>query len=178
MRTGMSDFPFRIVGFDLDGTLVDTAGDLTAAVNHALARIGRAPLAVTMVRPMIGLGARHMLEQGLIATGGVPAGDFDRLLGELLAYYEAHIAVESRPYPGLIAALELVTDKETKAGLEKPGLIGTPMMNNLLEAGVISRAMGDAMAFCPPMIITEAQVDEMMDKVGDCLDKTAADLGL
>jgi len=31
------DFPFRIVGFDLDGTLVDTAGDLTAAVNHALA---------------------------------------------------------------------------------------------------------------------------------------------
>ena len=106
MRTGMNDFPFRIVGFDLDGTLIDTAGDLTAAVNHALARIGRAPLAVTMVRPMIGLGARHMLEQGLIATGGVPDEDFDRLLGELLAYYEAHIAVESRPYPGLIAALD------------------------------------------------------------------------
>lgn len=106
MRTGMSDFPFRIVGFDLDGTLIDTAGDLTAAVNHALARIDRAPLAETMVRPMIGLGARHMLEQGLIATGGVPAEDFDRLLGELLAYYEAHIAIESRPYPGLIAALD------------------------------------------------------------------------
>ncbi|MFN7030824.1 MAG: HAD hydrolase-like protein, partial [Sphingopyxis sp.] len=102
----MSDFPFRIVGFDLDGTLIDTAGDLTAAVNHALARIDRAPLAETMVRPMIGLGARHMLEQGLIATGGVPAEDFDRLLGELLAYYEAHIAIESRPYPGLIAALD------------------------------------------------------------------------
>ena len=37
----MSDFPFRVVGFDLDGTLVDTAADLTAAVNHALSLIDR-----------------------------------------------------------------------------------------------------------------------------------------
>ena len=95
-----------------------------------------------------------------------------------LSEFAGHKLVGEHRGVGLIAALELVTDKETKAGLEKPGLIGTPMMNNLLEAGVISRAMGDAMAFCPPMIITEAQVDEMMDKVGDCLDKTAADLGL
>ena len=36
------DFPFAIVGFDLDGTLVDTAGDLTAAVNHALGLAARA----------------------------------------------------------------------------------------------------------------------------------------
>ena len=40
----MSDFPFAIVGFDLDGTLIDTVGDLTAAVNHALSLVYRAPL--------------------------------------------------------------------------------------------------------------------------------------
>ena len=106
MRCGMSDFPFRIVGFDLDGTLVDTAADLAAAVNHALALIDRAPLTEAEVRPMIGLGAKHMLEQGLLATGGAEDSLVEQLYPELLHYYEAHIAIHSRPFPGLIAALD------------------------------------------------------------------------
>lgn len=106
MAPRMSDFPFQIVGFDLDGTLVDSLSDLAAAVNHALSLTGRAPLSVTEVRPMIGQGARHMLEQGLIATGGVPEGGAESLYRELMAYYEAHIAVHSRVFPGVTDMLD------------------------------------------------------------------------
>ena len=62
--------PFDIVGFDLDGTLLDTSASLTRAVNFALAQAGRAPLHIDELRPMIGGGAKRMLEKGLEASGG------------------------------------------------------------------------------------------------------------
>lgn len=79
---------------------------------------------------------------------------------------------------GLIGALELVADKTAKSGLAKPGTIGAVATGELLEEGVISRAMGDALAFCPPLIITREQVDEMMDRTAAALDRTAGNLGL
>ena len=45
METPKPPFPFDIVAFDLDGTLADTAPDLAAALNHALARLDRPPVA-------------------------------------------------------------------------------------------------------------------------------------
>jgi phosphoglycolate phosphatase len=107
----MTDFPFALVGFDLDGTLLDTSGDLAAAVNHALASAGRQPLPVERVRPMIGGGSRHMLAQGMTATGGCTDAELDVLQQRLLAYYEAHIAVETRPFPGCLAALETLATR-------------------------------------------------------------------
>jgi len=103
--------PFDIVGFDLDGTLLDTSGDLAAAVNHALASVDRAPLPVEQVRPMIGGGARHMLAQGMAATGGCDDATLDLLLRRLLEYYEAHIAVLTRPYPGMLDALDALAGR-------------------------------------------------------------------
>jgi phosphoglycolate phosphatase len=102
----MSAFPFDIVGFDLDGTLLDTSADLAAALNHALSLAGRAPLSVPQVMPMVGRGVRTLLERGLAATGGGDAELVERLYPELIAYYDAHIADGSLPYPGLVAALD------------------------------------------------------------------------
>ncbi|MGP2490115.1 aspartate aminotransferase family protein [Mesorhizobium sp. PUT5] len=71
---------------------------------------------------------------------------------------------------GLIAAVELVADKAGKAPWGKAGALGT-LVNGLLQNnGVISRNMGDALAFCPPLIITEAQVDTMVDALRRALD--------
>lgn len=102
----MSDFPFDIVGFDLDGTLLDTHADLGAAVNHALGLVGRPPVAASEVRGLIGGGAKMMLERALTLTGGVPQDDFRRLHKELLRYYQANIALHTRLYPGGEAMLD------------------------------------------------------------------------
>ncbi|WP_082456351.1 HAD-IA family hydrolase [Novosphingobium sp. Leaf2] len=97
----MSEFPFQIVGFDLDGTLVDSAGDLGNAVNHALAMEGRRHVSTDEVRHFVGAGARKMLAKALAATGGpVENTRLEQLHDALLGYYEAHIAVETRLYPG------------------------------------------------------------------------------
>jgi phosphoglycolate phosphatase len=107
----MADFPFDIVGFDLDGTFLDTSGDLTAAVNHALAEAGRAPLVPEAVKPMIGGGAKRMLQLTLDATGGVEAEEFKRIYKLLLEYYEANLSHHTTPFPG---AVEAITDLRTR----------------------------------------------------------------
>ena len=107
--TNNSLLSFAIVGFDLDGTLLDTSGDLAAAVNHALGSVGRSALPVERIVPMIGGGSRHMLAQGMAATGGCSEAELDVLQRRLLDYYEAHIAVETKPYPDCLATLDQLT---------------------------------------------------------------------
>lgn len=110
----MQPFPFDIVGFDLDGTLLDTSGDLAAAVNHALAEAGRSPLPVAAIKPMIGGGARHMLSQGLEATGGSDEALLDRLHRILLDHYARNLSIHTAPFPGAVAALDALQERGVK----------------------------------------------------------------
>jgi phosphoglycolate phosphatase len=99
--------PPRIIAFDLDGTLVDTAPDLIAALNHVLGREGLPPLPLKSARNMIGAGARKMIERGLELEGRTTStDDVSRLLRDFIDYYAAHIADASRPFEGLEAALD------------------------------------------------------------------------
>jgi phosphoglycolate phosphatase len=97
-------FANTTIVFDLDGTLVDTAPDLTQALNYALARAGHPPVSAETVRSLVGMGAQVMIEEGL-RRAGVTA-DLKAMLGDFLVHYEANIARESRPFPGAVAALE------------------------------------------------------------------------
>jgi phosphoglycolate phosphatase len=106
MSAPMADIPFDIVGFDLDGTLLDTGADLAAAVNHALATIGHGPYPIDEIKPFIGKGARRMLERSLAAAGIVDQALIDELLPVLLDFYGANIAVQTVPYPGLLKAMD------------------------------------------------------------------------
>jgi len=92
--------------FDLDGTLVDTAPDLAAALDHVLTGYGRPPLGLDPVRHMVGDGARLLVERGFAATGGPPPGGVDAAMERFLAYYRAHIADRSRPFPGVLDQID------------------------------------------------------------------------
>ena len=97
----------RMIVFDLDGTLVDTAPDLINALNYILHREGLPPVPLHLARNMIGAGARRLLERGLELDGrSVGLEDIDRLTKDFIDYYAAHIADASRPFEGLEGALD------------------------------------------------------------------------
>jgi phosphoglycolate phosphatase len=113
----MNSIPFDIIGFDLDGTLLDTSGDLTAAVNHTLALAGKPLLSVDEVKPMIGGGAKMMLEHGLKATGGIAEDEFRPLYRAMMAYYTEHVSVHTRPFPGAVALLDQLDEMGVRYGV-------------------------------------------------------------
>jgi phosphoglycolate phosphatase len=94
------------VAFDLDGTLVDTAPDLIGTLNRLLGQEGIAALPLDQARPFIGHGARRLIERGF-AAAGAPLDDerLASLFDRFIAHYFAHIADESRPFPGCPEAL-------------------------------------------------------------------------
>ena len=95
------------VVFDLDGTLVDSAPDLVAALNVVLSGVGLRPVAYADARVMVGGGARVMVERGLKANGRtLPPAQIDRMERDFIGYYADHIAVHSRPFHGVEAALD------------------------------------------------------------------------
>ena len=110
----MANFPFDCVGFDLDGTLLDTSRDLGEAVNHALRFAGRPEMPLEGMAQLIGGGAKRMLWRAFERQGGIPQDEFDALYAELLAHYRANIAVHSRPYPGLLEACDELAARGVK----------------------------------------------------------------
>ena len=96
-----------VIVFDLDGTLIDTAPDLVAALNVVFAREGLPPVPYAAARNLIGGGARTMIMRGIEAEGRVIApSEIDRMFKDFIAHYAEHIADDSRPFPGLSGALD------------------------------------------------------------------------
>lgn len=97
--------------FDLDGTLVDSAPDLLAALNHTLAGIEVAPVQLGDIRTMIGHGAKAMIRTAL-SDAGRPHTDTDltALWSVFIEYYKEHIAVDTRPFDGVSHALNELAD--------------------------------------------------------------------
>ena len=107
--------PYKLILFDLDGTLLDTLEDLAAAVNHALSVRGLPLHSLQEYRAMVGHGVRNLVRQALeksLAAGGETVAEpddalVDAALADFKTFYTAHIDVHTHPYPGM---QELVQD--------------------------------------------------------------------
>lgn len=100
-----------VVVFDLDGTLLDTAPDLLRALNKILDGEGLAAVARADVQGLFGYGARALIGEGFRrAERPLMETNFPELIERFVAFYAAEIAVETRPYPGLVSALDRLGD--------------------------------------------------------------------
>ena len=108
-------------------------------------------------------------ERGLVAHAAEMGEILQR---ELRSRFTDHPLVGEVRGVGLIAAVELVADKATKQRFDPPGKTGAYLFGKGHEHGVIIRAIGDQIAFCPPLIITEAEIMDMLDRFALALEDT------
>lgn len=95
--------------FDLDGTLIDSAPDLAAAINQLLESEGRRALALSEIIAMIGDGVATLVRRAYAATGGPPADPAERLARYHAIYGDA-LTNLTAPYPGVVETLRLLAD--------------------------------------------------------------------
>ena len=93
--------------FDMDGTLLDTLDDLTAAVNHTMAQYGYPRRTREEVRQGLGNGAVKLI--AALLPEGEDTPDFDAIMRDYKAWYQAHTCVLTRPYPGVPELLARLT---------------------------------------------------------------------
>jgi phosphoglycolate phosphatase len=162
----MTSIPFDIVGFDLDGTLLDTSGDLAAAVNYAIATDGRPPFPVDAIRPFVGKGAKVMLERALTASGGYDESLLAKMLPVLLDYYEQNLAIHSIPYPGLMEAMTALEEAGIKLAIctNKAERFTIPLLHQIgLSDRFCSVVGGDTLGVAKP---DPAPIHEMIARAG------------
>jgi phosphoglycolate phosphatase len=102
----MTKIPFDIVGFDLDGTLVDSAQDLANAVNHALGEVGLPPHTLEDVKRFVGKGTRVLIERALRADNAYCEEAMHAVLPLFTEYYAVHVCDHTLPYAGAVDALQ------------------------------------------------------------------------
>lgn len=136
----------QAVLFDLDGTLVDSAPDLSVAVNRMLEEYGRDAVDLPTIRDWVGNGARRLIARAL--TGSMdedpPTAEWDGALERFFTLYGQRVYVDSRPYPGAIQGVRSLADMGMAIGVvtNKPRRFAVPIIEHMGLAESIGVVVG------------------------------------
>jgi len=114
--------PFRLVVFDLDGTLIDSRRDIADSANALIASCGGRPLPDADIGRMVGDGAATLVARAFVAAGLTAPPD---ALDRYLALYRERLLVHTRPYPGIVHVLGVLRSRATLAVLTNKPLAPT-----------------------------------------------------
>lgn len=131
--------------FDLDGTLVDSAPDIGAAINTLLREEGRPALAPASVISFVGDGAAQLVQRAFAASGTVLEGmALDALLARFMAHYHAAPAVLTKPYDGVASVLAELQQAGHKLGVctNKPDALIAAVLEGTNLARYFDAAVG------------------------------------
>ena len=144
--------PPALIVFDLDGTLIDSAADLAAAVNNMLAGYGCAPLSVPEVRRMIGDGVAMLVARALAARRCEPA-DPAGAAQVFMRHYESDATSLTTAFPGVAEALQALQAAGIPLAVctNKPARITADILASLGLAKYFARVIGgDSLPFRKP----------------------------
>ena len=127
----MPSADIRTILFDLDGTLLDTAPDLAAALNTVLAENQLAALPYESIRPVVSHGGIALIKLGFKLQPDDPR--FDPLRQRLLAEYRENISCHTTLFPGMAALLRDIEQRGLNWGVvtNKPGWLTDPLLKDL-----------------------------------------------
>ncbi len=141
------DYYFRVmkydtVIFDLDGTLLDTLDDLTDGVNHALREFGFPEATRDEIRARLGYGSNYLIAQSV--PGGRDCPVYQQVFDCYFAYYRAHSADKTRPYPGIPELLAELRNKGVRCAIvsNKPHAATQDLAAEYFK-GLVETAVGD-----------------------------------
>lgn len=137
--------------FDLDGTLADTAPDLSAALNRVRSDRGLLPLPLAQLRPYASHGARGLLGAGMAVAPGEPV--YEELRDAFLAHYEAGLCVESALFAHIDTVLDALDARALPWGIvtNKATRYTTPLLTSLhLTPRAAAVICGDTTPFAKP----------------------------
>jgi len=162
----------RCLLFDLDGTLIDSIGDLNSAANRMLASHGRAPVGLAEMRPMIGDGVGKLVERVLAARPGSPPIDDAEALQQYLDFYEADPATATTAYPAVPETLSALAAAGYRLAVctNKPEKVTRLVLDRLSLASFFDLVVGgDTMPFRKP---DPRLITFIAEKLGVGLDDT------
>ena len=141
---------------------IEASGEI-GTFGHGFTYSGHPVCAAVALRNVELMEERNIFEHA--ATVG-------ELFQERLRGFATHPLVGDTRGVGLIGAVELVADKKTKTSFDAKKGVGAYLMGRCEANGVILRALGDTLAFCPPLIINADQVDELFTRFETALNET------